>query len=258
MNRRSSATSGRPGRGTLRQPRRIPEQDGRQVRPSAVATVILAGPGRRGGGRDIGGGPGPGSSRDGWKEHSIAAQQGGDSPPGAGIRFVQWRDITETRRTREALRASEERFRQVSSCMIDVAYSCARGAEGGYAIDWLAGAVTATLGYSEEEFLALGCWGQLVAAEDLPAIRAARVRTGSGRRGGVRTPPAARVGGGRLDGLVCPLPGGLQRRRPSLRGPARHHPAQAGRGRGADGCWRRRNCCSRRSTTGSRTTWARP
>lgn len=67
-----------------------------------------------------------------------------------------------------ALAESEERFRLASSAMLDVAYSCRRGAEGEYAFDWIVGATETLLGYTRDEIAAVGCWKHLVFEADLP------------------------------------------------------------------------------------------
>jgi PAS domain S-box-containing protein len=78
------------------------------------------------------------------------------------------RDITERKRAEEELRENEKRFRHVSSVISDIAYSCTRGPDGNYLIDWMIGATEHITGYSVEEIKAQGCWRFLVLDEDLP------------------------------------------------------------------------------------------
>jgi PAS domain S-box-containing protein len=76
-------------------------------------------------------------------------------------------DITERKRAEEALREREERFRRVSAVASDMAYSCQTREDGGFGIDWMAGATDRITGYSIEEIKAHGCWRFLVLEEDL-------------------------------------------------------------------------------------------
>jgi len=77
-------------------------------------------------------------------------------------------DITEKKLAEELLRTNEERFRQISSSMMDVAYSCIQEPGKGFAIDWMTGATEALFGRSLEEVKAAHCWGNFVVEEDLP------------------------------------------------------------------------------------------
>jgi PAS domain S-box-containing protein len=77
------------------------------------------------------------------------------------------RDITERRKALEDLKISEERFRHISSTISDIAYSCIGYNKGEYHIDWIYGAVEKITGYTREEVQAMGCWGKLVAKEDM-------------------------------------------------------------------------------------------
>jgi PAS domain S-box-containing protein len=80
--------------------------------------------------------------------------------------IVALHDITDHKRLEAGLRESEERFRQVSLSITNIAYSCRRRPDGDYGIDWITGAVEPITGYSVNEIRALGCWGQIILKED--------------------------------------------------------------------------------------------
>ncbi|HOU15292.1 MAG TPA: PAS domain S-box protein [Anaerolineae bacterium] len=77
-------------------------------------------------------------------------------------------DITARKQADAVLRASEERFRQVSALTTDIIYSCLHYPDTGYRIDWIAGATEDTLGYTPAEMKEIGCWGNLVVDADWP------------------------------------------------------------------------------------------
>jgi PAS domain S-box-containing protein len=79
-----------------------------------------------------------------------------------------WRDITERKQMQLALQESEERFRQISLAMTDIAYSCIQRSGEAFAIDWMIGATEALLGRTLEEVKAARCWGNFLEKEDLP------------------------------------------------------------------------------------------
>jgi PAS domain S-box-containing protein len=81
------------------------------------------------------------------------------------------RDITERKAAEERLRESEDLFRHVSSTTSDIAYSCVGTREGGYAIQWMSGAVKDITGYTIEELKARRCWGTIVIEEDAALFR---------------------------------------------------------------------------------------
>jgi two-component system, sensor histidine kinase and response regulator len=74
--------------------------------------------------------------------------------------------ITARKRTEKGLRESEDRFRQASLSITDIAYSCIRQSDGDPLIDWVTGATESFSGYSNDEFQALGSWESLVLEED--------------------------------------------------------------------------------------------
>ena len=83
---------------------------------------------------------------------------------GAVVTFL---DITERRRAEQALRASEARYRLISSVTSDMPFSCVRGDGGMLAIDWAAGSVQPIFGCSIEELKAQDCWRCFVHPADL-------------------------------------------------------------------------------------------
>jgi PAS domain S-box-containing protein len=72
------------------------------------------------------------------------------------------------KRSEQALKQSEERFRRISSLTSDISYSCTKSNNAAYSIDWIMGAVEQITGHSEDDVKALGCWRDLVFDEDLP------------------------------------------------------------------------------------------
>ncbi len=80
-------------------------------------------------------------------------------------------DITERNRAEEALRISEERYRQVSFVMSDIVYSCSSLQDGSVAIDWIGGAVERITGYGIEEIKSMRTWSELVLDEDRTNFR---------------------------------------------------------------------------------------
>jgi PAS domain S-box-containing protein len=75
-------------------------------------------------------------------------------------------DITERKIASDNLRLSEQRFRQISSTISDIAYSCVSKGQDDYYIDWIYGAVEKIMGYSQDEIISMRCWGKIVAEED--------------------------------------------------------------------------------------------
>ncbi|MDV2481838.1 PAS domain S-box protein [Methanoculleus sp. Wushi-C6] len=71
-------------------------------------------------------------------------------------------------RSQHRLLESKERYRRISESISDVVYSCVLPDMGGYALDWIAGAVHEITGYTEEQLLAMRCWRAIVHPDDLP------------------------------------------------------------------------------------------
>jgi two-component system cell cycle sensor histidine kinase/response regulator CckA len=105
-------------------------------------------------------------SKDG-REHVIEGKAMPLQFKGQHLVLAIARDITARKQAEAALKENEERFRHISSTISDISYSCAIMPNGGYAIDWMAGAVESITGYSLEEIKAHRCWGFLVIEEDL-------------------------------------------------------------------------------------------
>ncbi len=77
-----------------------------------------------------------------------------------------YNDVTERKKAEEALRESENRYRNISSTTTDFVFSCIRPEGGAYSIDWMAGAVEQIMGYTIDELRAMGCWRCLVHPDD--------------------------------------------------------------------------------------------
>ncbi|MGC9196393.1 MAG: PAS domain-containing protein [Syntrophobacteraceae bacterium] len=77
-------------------------------------------------------------------------------------------DITERKKAEQALRESEERYKNISRSVSDFVFSCTKRTGGDYELDWLAGGVENITGYSVQEVLDRGCWKFFVHPEDLP------------------------------------------------------------------------------------------
>ena len=81
------------------------------------------------------------------------------------------RDITERKNFEISLQKSEERYKQISSSISDITYSCKINRDGSSEIDWIMGATKRILGYSTDELKKLKCWGKLVIEEDFSNFR---------------------------------------------------------------------------------------
>jgi len=90
--------------------------------------------------------------------------------PKKGYFVAVFENITERKKTEEALRASEEKHRVISGITADVVFSCVKVAEEGFAIDWMAGATEKMFGYSAKEIKDKGCWKFTVQPQDLPTF----------------------------------------------------------------------------------------
>jgi diguanylate cyclase (GGDEF)-like protein/PAS domain S-box-containing protein len=88
----------------------------------------------------------------------------------AGMRILAARAGAElgARQADAARRVSEERHRRITSITSDVIYSCRRGPDGLFRIDWCAGKAEDVFGFSNDELMARGCWRCSVVAEDQP------------------------------------------------------------------------------------------
>jgi len=76
------------------------------------------------------------------------------------------RDITESKRAEDSLRASEERFRLISSLSADYLFST-KIIEGGNAeLNWVMGAFEKITGYTLEEYKAIGGWRAVLHPDD--------------------------------------------------------------------------------------------
>ncbi|MFT3849609.1 MAG: PAS domain S-box protein [Propionivibrio sp.] len=103
--------------------------------------------------------------------------------------ITQLRDVTERRRTEQALHTSENRFRVISSICSDLLYSCRRADDGQFRVTWIAGDASPLFGHDTETIVARGCWQPFVIEEDLPLF----VRTITECRPGETTDSVVRI-----------------------------------------------------------------
>ena len=60
-------------------------------------------------------------------------------------------DVTERKQAQRALSDSESRFRRISSLTSDLVYSCRRGDDGRFQIEWAGGQADKLFGHSTED-----------------------------------------------------------------------------------------------------------
>jgi len=87
---------------------------------------------------------------------------------GRSCSLASFVDVTARLQAEAALRDSEQRFRIVSTITSDMVYSCRRGQDGLFRIDWIGGQATKIFGYDNAEIFRRGCWRSLVIDEDQP------------------------------------------------------------------------------------------
>ena len=76
------------------------------------------------------------------------------------------RDITERKKSADALRESEERFRLISSLSSDYLFSTKITEDGNAELDWVLGAFEKITGYTLEEYKAIGGWRAVLHPDD--------------------------------------------------------------------------------------------
>ncbi|WP_404360863.1 PAS domain S-box protein [Methylotuvimicrobium sp. KM1] len=75
-------------------------------------------------------------------------------------------DLTERKRIEEVLQEREERFRIASTIANDLVYSCKKGWDGHYRLDWIVGNAEAIFGDDNDALMARGCWRHYVTPDD--------------------------------------------------------------------------------------------
>ncbi len=80
-------------------------------------------------------------------------------------------DVTARKQAQRALLDSESRFRRISSLTSDLVYSCRRGDDGRFQIEWAGGQADKLFGHSTEEIRQRGWW-QLVHPDDQALVDA--------------------------------------------------------------------------------------
>ncbi len=77
-------------------------------------------------------------------------------------------DITERKAAETALRISENRARIISSITSDLLYSCHRGDDGLFRVQWMGGDAMPLFGCDTDAVIARGCWRPFLIEEDVP------------------------------------------------------------------------------------------
>ncbi|MEI7430759.1 MAG: PAS domain S-box protein [Betaproteobacteria bacterium] len=81
--------------------------------------------------------------------------------------------LLESLRQRETtLRENETRFRIISTISSDVLYSCVRGSDGVFNIDWILGNCNRLIGYEQETVRQVGCWRRFLIEDDIAVFKA--------------------------------------------------------------------------------------
>ncbi|MFO1419304.1 MAG: EAL domain-containing protein [Methylotetracoccus sp.] len=101
--------------------------------------------------------------------HNVAEGLRDDSGRISGL-FGTAMDITDRKQSEQALSASEERFRRISSIMSDIAYAISVTTDRTGSIEWLTGAVEAITGYGIDEMRSFEHWLALVHEDDREAV----------------------------------------------------------------------------------------
>jgi len=118
-----------------------------------------------------------------WMHDEMKLIRGAAGDPVEIIGF--WVDITNRKSTEEALLRSETRYRHFSELTSDYVYSCTRSADGPYRIEWVGGAFERISGYTAEDLLGLGCWLDLVHAEDRARVESHLLGLAPGQTGAI-------------------------------------------------------------------------
>jgi PAS domain S-box-containing protein len=77
------------------------------------------------------------------------------------------RELAERKQVEAALRASEERYRQISELVSDYAFAYRTTADGTTVLEWVTDAMTRITGYSQEEMPTLAAWDAVTHPDDL-------------------------------------------------------------------------------------------
>jgi len=103
-----------------------------------------------------------------WFEGVGSAMEGDGNAPGL---IVACRNVTRRKGMEDELRASETRYRVLSSIIPDFAYSCTHGAGGGFVLDWATEGFEKVTEWRLADLLHKECWFMLCAhPEDIPVV----------------------------------------------------------------------------------------